>query len=71
MIRILLSIRLGEKRWSQRRLSRETGIDKNTINELYNEWADRVSLSQIDSICNVLGCKLTDILQREEDQDRR
>ena len=70
MIRILLSVRLGEKRWSQRRLARETNIDKNVINDLYNEMADRVSLNQIDLICKVLGCKLSDLLQREEDLDR-
>lgn len=67
MIRILLSVRLGEKRWSQRRLSRETNIDKNVINDLYNEMVDRVSLNQIDTICEVLGCKLPDLLQRVED----
>ena len=67
MIRILLSVRLGEKRWSQRRLARETDIDKNVINDLYNEMADRVSLTQIDTICAVLDCKLTDLLQRVED----
>lgn len=71
MIRILLSIRLGERRWSQRRLARETCIDKNVINDLYNEMVDRVSLSQIDTICEVLGCNLTDILQRVEDQNRQ
>lgn len=70
MIRILLSIRLGEKRWSQRSLSRKTGIDKNTINDLYNEMADRVSLSQIDAICSALDCKLTDLLLRVEDLDK-
>jgi len=69
MIRILLSVRLGEKRWSQRRLARETCIDKNVINDLYNEMVDRVSLSQIDTICQVLGCKLSDLLQRVEDQE--
>lgn len=71
MIRILLHIRLGEKRWSQRRLARETSIDKNVINDLYNEMADRVSLTQLDLICRVLGCKLSDLLQRDEDQEGR
>jgi putative transcriptional regulator len=70
MIRILLSVRLGEKRWSQRRLSRETNIDKNVINDLYNEMVDRVSLNQIDTICSVLGCKLSDLLQRDEDREQ-
>ena len=71
MIRILLSVRLGEKRWSQRRLARETSIDKNVINDLYNEMVDRVSLHQIDTICRVLGCKLPDLLQRVEDQENQ
>lgn len=71
MIRILLSIRLGEKRWSQRKLARETCIDKNVINDLYHEMVDRVSLSQIDTICKVLDCKLTDLLQRVEDLEDR
>ena len=70
MIRILLSVRLGERRWSQRRLSRETNIDKNVINDLYNEMVDRVSLNQIDTICKVLGCKLPDLLQRVEDLEQ-
>jgi putative transcriptional regulator len=67
MIRILLSVRLGEKRWSQRKLSRLSGVDKNTINDLYNEMTDRVNLTAIDAICSTLGCKLTDILRRVED----
>ena len=65
MIRILLSIRLGERRWSQAKLAQQTGIRPATINELYNEVTDRVSLSQLDRICQVLECDLTDILQRD------
>ena len=67
MIRILLSIRLGERRWSQADLSRKTGIRPNTISDMYNEMTDRIDLTYIDKICEVLGCKLTDILRREDD----
>ena len=36
MIRIELSTRLGELRWSQADLSRATKIRPNTTNEIYN-----------------------------------
>lgn len=65
MIRILLSIRLGERRWTQAKLAKKTGIRAATINELYNEVTDRVSLNQLDRICAVLECDLTDILRRD------
>lgn len=64
MIRILLSTRLGELRWTQADLARKTGIRPNTISELYHEVATRVSLEQLDKICEVLGCDLTDLIVR-------
>lgn len=62
MIRIRLSTLLGEKRWTQADLARRTGIRPNTINELYHDFADRVSLEQIDRICNALECDLSDLI---------
>lgn len=64
MIRILLSTRLGELRWTQADLARKTGIRPNTISELYHEVAARVSLEQLDKICEVLDCDLTDLIVR-------
>ena len=51
MIKILLSKKLGELRWTQADLSRKTGIRPATINELYHDIADRVSLEHLDLIC--------------------
>lgn len=67
MIRILLSKKLGELRWTQADLYRATGIRKATINEYYNELTDRVDLQYLDKICEVLGCDLDEILVRETD----
>ncbi|NBI19146.1 helix-turn-helix transcriptional regulator [Neglectibacter sp. 59] len=64
MIRILLSTRLGELKWTQADLARKTGIRANTISELYHEVAARVSLEQLDKICEVLDCDLTDLIVR-------
>lgn len=65
-IRILLSRKLGELRWTQSKLAQKTGIRPNTINELYHELVDRVSLEQLDRICDVLDCDLSEILIRED-----
>ncbi len=62
MIRILLSTLLGARRWTQMDLSRATNIRPNTINDLYHEMTDRVSLEQLDLICEALDCKLTDLI---------
>lgn len=71
MIRILLSTRLGEKRVTQAELARMTGIRPNTINELYNEFATRVSLDHLDLICEALGCELTDLIVRTPNKEPR
>ena len=60
MIRILLSRKLGELRWTQADLARKTGIRPATINELYHEMAERVNLEYLDRICDALDCNLSD-----------
>lgn len=62
MIRILLSTRLGERRWTQADLSRKTGIRANTINDLYHDIAARVSLEHLDLICEALECDLCELI---------
>lgn len=67
MIKVRLSVLLGEKRISQAELARRAGIRPNTINELYHDFAKRVSLEELNSICNVLGCELIDLLEYTPD----
>ena len=62
MIEVKLSRILGEKRWSQSELARKIGVRPNTISDLYNDFADRVSLDLLDRICDVCECDLSDIL---------
>ena len=71
MIKIHLSKLLGERRISQIELARRTGIRPATINEIYWEFAERVSLEHIDIICTTLGCKIEDFMEVVyEDNDK-
>lgn len=63
MIKIHLSRKLGELRITQADLARRTGIRANTINEWYHELTDRISLSHLAKICDVLDCNITDIIE--------
>lgn len=65
MIRITLSRKLGELRWTQADLARATGIRPNTINELCHELAERINIEHLDLICDALQCNLTEILTHE------
>lgn len=71
MIRILLSAKLGEIRWTQADLARATGIRPNTINELYHELVDRVNLDHLDLICEALNCELDELIVRVPDEQPR
>lgn len=64
MIKILLSKKLGELRWTQADLARKTGIRPTTINEMYHELCERVNLEHLDLICEALECELGDIIVR-------
>lgn len=63
MIKITLSRKLGELRVTQSELAEATGIRSNTINDLYHDIAERVSLEHLDKICEALGCSLSEIVE--------
>jgi putative transcriptional regulator len=63
-IKILLSKKLGELRWTQADLARKTGIRPTTINEMYHEICERVNLDHLDRICEALDCDICDIIVR-------
>lgn len=62
---------LGEKRWSQARLARVTGIRAATINELYNDLAIRITLENLDRICEALDCDVSDIFEYIPNHQRK
>ncbi len=68
MIRLRLSILLGERRMTQADLARITKIRPSTINELYHELTDRINLDHLDLICEALDCELQDLIVRVPNQ---
>ena len=69
MIRILLSTRLGERRYTQAELAKKTNIRASTINDYYWELSDRINLKHLDLICEVLQCDISDLLVRVPDDE--
>ncbi len=58
-----LSKLLGEKRMTQSELSKKTGIRAATINELYHDIARGISFEQLDRICEVLNCDISQLFE--------
>ena len=69
MTKIYLSTILGMDRMTQSDLARKTGIRPATINAIYNETIDRINLSHLSKICEVLDCEVADILQYIPDEE--
>lgn len=63
MIRNNLSRILGEKRMTQARLADLTGIRATTISYWYNDNLNQISIEHLDKICEVLDCRLCDLLE--------
>lgn len=71
MIKIHLSRILGEKRITQAELARQTGIRPSTINDIYNEIAERLNISHLDRICEYLECDITDLIEYIPDKQKK
>jgi len=45
-------------------VSRETGLNRNTVTLLYRETAARVDLDAIDRLCELFECEVGELLER-------
>ncbi len=71
MIKNHLSKLLGERRMSQKELSKLTGIRAATINDMYHELSLYYSVDSIDKICEVLDCDICDLFERIPNKHKR
>jgi putative transcriptional regulator len=56
---------MGEHKMKIADVARETGLNRNTVTLLYNETAQRVDLDAIDKLCDLFGCKVEDLLEKQ------
>lgn len=70
MIRIKLSDLLGKHKMSQKALSNLTNIRPATISKMYYEESKRLDIEQLNSICNVFKCEISDLLECIPDENK-
>lgn len=63
MIKINLHSILQDRGISQAELSRMTGIRPSTVCDLCNNNADFLKVENLDKICSVLKCDVSDIVK--------
>lgn len=67
MVIIKLSNLLEEKKLTHREFSRLTGIRHPTVSAMCNNNVKHIPLDNLDIICKVLECDITDILELKKD----
>ncbi|MCL1091924.1 helix-turn-helix transcriptional regulator [Shewanella profunda] len=63
MVKCHLSRILGERKQKIAEVSRDTGINRNTLHRLYNETATRVELDVIEVLCKYLDIQVGDLFE--------
>lgn len=66
MIKCHLSRILGERKQKIAEVSRETGINRNTLHRLYNETATRIELDVIEQLCRYLEIEVGELFELQE-----
>ena len=63
MIKIKLSDLLGKNKMNQSTLAKLTNIRPATISKMYYEEVKRLDIKQLNSICTVFECEISDLLE--------
>ena len=56
-----------KKKYTQKHISKETGLSTDTINKLFSGNYHDYQLSTLEKIAEFLGCEVNDILIRVDD----
>lgn len=70
MIRFKLASLLADNKMKQNRLAELTGIRPATISKMYYGEVKRIQVDQMDKICKVFDCKLTDFMEYIPSNDK-
>ncbi|PFY98355.1 helix-turn-helix domain-containing protein [Bacillus wiedmannii] len=65
MIKCHLSKLMGERKMSIQDVHEQTGLNRNTISNLYHEKVKRVDYDTIDKLCTLFGCTVGELLEKQ------
>ena len=71
MIKIKLSDLLGKHKMTQSALAKATNIRPATISKMYYEESKRLDISQLNHICQVFNCEISDLLEYVLDVEKK
>lgn len=63
MIKCNLSRIMGENKLNIQSVHEGTGLNRNTISNLYHEKVSRIDFHTIDKLCNYLNCEVGELLE--------
>lgn len=55
---------MGEKKLNIQDVHEGTGLNRNTISNLYHEKVSRIDFDTIDKLCDFLECKVGELLEK-------
>ena len=62
-IRVRLKDLLEKRAMAQTELQARSGLGYSTINALYHEKTERIEFATLETLCEVLGCRVGDLLE--------
>jgi len=62
-IKVHLSKLMGERKIKALELSRQTGINKNTILGLYHETKKGIQFETLEKLCKFFNCNVGDLIE--------
>ena len=71
MIRIKISDLLGKHKMTQASLARAANIRPATVSKMYYEESKRLDISQLNRICDVFNCEISDLLEYIPDDKQK
>ena len=63
MIKCNLSKLMGEYKVNIQTIHEETGLNRNTISNLYHEKVSRIDFTTIDKLCDFFNCEVGELLE--------
>lgn len=59
-----LSVLMGERRYNIQAVIDKTGLERNTVSNLYHDKVKRIDFKTLDKLCELFNCEPSDILRR-------